>query len=95
MEEYKVPGEIFERAFEKFGEDRQRQKPIEEMAELIQAIVKHNLFPGEFKYRQQVELEIADVLNTIDQIKWDLALSDRDINILRKEAIDRFEAKHL
>lgn len=94
MEEYKVPPEIFEKAFEKFG-DVQRQKPIEEMAELIQAIVKWNLFPGEFKYHQQVELEIADVLNTIDQIKWDLALSDRDINILRKQAIERFKEKHL
>ncbi|WP_395805061.1 hypothetical protein [Daejeonella sp.] len=50
---------IHERLLAKFGEDNQKLKTIEEMAELIQAIIKGT----------NVDEELADVQIMLDQMK--------------------------
>jgi hypothetical protein len=50
---------IHERLLAKFGEDNQKLKTIEEMAELIQAIIKGT----------NVDEEMADVQIMLDQMK--------------------------
>ena len=51
---------IYEKAVQKFGAEHQKMMAIEEMAELMQAISKHNRNPNE-KTRLNILEELVDV----------------------------------
>lgn len=87
--------EEFKRAYEKFlntwGVDTQSLMAIEEMSELTKAICKLNRKKGcgEKYYEALANLkeEIADVLNTIEQLQY--VYGEEEITKIRKQKIER------
>lgn len=67
--------EIYSKAIEKYGADSQIDMAIEEMAELTQALFKVRRYQkaheGDYttKLLDHVSEEMADVINTLEQVK--------------------------
>lgn len=73
----------------KYGYDRQSIKLIEEMAELTQAIAKHRESKDKAKSLINIKSEIADVLVVLDQMKYILNISDKELEELKDYKISR------
>lgn len=73
----------------KYGYDRQSIKLIEEMAELTQAIAKHRESKDKAKSLINIKSEIADVLVVLQQIKYILNISEKELEELKDYKISR------
>ena len=86
IEEYKM--------FLNWGLDSQVRMCIEEMSELTKALCKYMRFnkenaPDEVK--ENIKEEIADVLNTVEQMQ--LIFGEKEIEKIRQEKIERTKTK--
>ena len=70
---------IYQKAVTKFGAEHQKMMAIEEMAELMQAISKHNRNPNE-KTRINILEEITDVGIMLNQLMHVYRFQDEEID---------------
>lgn len=84
--------EIYDAAIEKWGVDRQVDKAIEEMAELIKALLKCRSNCNE-KTTYEVLEEIADTDIMIEQLKGIFCISNNyeEVNKIKLEKIERLK----
>ena len=75
-------------AIDAFGNDMQTEVAIEEMSELIKALVKYDRYPGLDTLMNIIE-EIADVQIMLDQLKIIHAITDTDLSKVRADKITR------
>lgn len=79
---------------DQWGFDAQAMMCIEEMSELTKALCKYMRFnkenaPDEVK--ENIKEEIADVLNTVEQMQ--LIFGEKEIEKIRQEKIERTKTK--
>ena len=79
---------------DQWGFDAQAMMCIEEMSELTKALCKYMRFnkenaPNEVK--ENIKEEIADVLNTVEQMQ--LIFGEKEIEKIRQEKIERTKTK--
>lgn len=70
---------IYQKAVSKFGADHQKMMAIEEMAELMQAISKHNRNPNEKTLLNVLE-EIADVSIMCGQLMYVYKIDEAELD---------------
>jgi len=80
--------EVYKAAIDKFGERYQTDKAIEEMGELIQALIKYRQH-GNNKYN--VDEEMADVEITLEELKI-IHKNKKAVARWKKKKIDRLHA---
>ena len=88
---------IFEKAIERYGVDDQSQVACEECAELIKALSKYHRVTKHQAYDKRkiqrcmnnIIEEVADVGIMIDQIKLMYGISEKDVNAVRTEKVER------
>lgn len=89
--------QIFKRAIEHYGVNDQSQVACEECAELIKALSKYHRVTKHQAYdKRKIQLcmnniieEVADVGIMIDQIKLMYGISEKDVNAVRTEKVER------
>ena len=82
--------DIYQRALKTWGKEPQMMQVIEEMSELTKALCKYKRFNKEQaspEIKQNILEEIADVLNTAEQIQY--YFGEEEIEKIRKEKIER------
>lgn len=87
--------EIYEKILKTWGEDSQIRASIEEMSELIHALMRYtrelNTLPHNenelLKRREAVTEEIADVLNMTEQLRF--IFGEEKVDKIRREKLDR------
>lgn len=89
--------QIFKRAIEHYGVNDQSQVACEECAELIKALSKYHRVTKHQAYDKRkiqrcmnnIIEEVADVGIMIDQIKLMYGISEKDVNAVRTEKVER------
>ena len=89
--------QIFKRAIEHYGMNDQCQVACEECAELIKALSKYHRVTKHQAYDKRkiqrcmnnIVEEVADVSIMIDQIKLMYGISEKSVNAVRAEKVER------
>ena len=86
--------DIYQRALKTWGKEPQMMQVIEEMSELTKALCKYMRFNKENapeEVKENIKEEIADVLNTVEQMQ--LIFGEEEIEKIRQEKIERTKTK--